>query len=765
MVGLLMALLILIGICACSSGSEEKKEIKVDDFSMKNVITYDENEIGSAIGVTYPGMKIGMDSSNNIILNDGRKKESYCIISDSNGKKLKEYKNDTASGYISLFTVDAKDSRYVLCEKYDAEKENDTSTEITYTLNIYNSNGVKQKSFDIGKRTLTKKQAGITDMAVDSKGISYLLFRQDIIWVIGADGKKVKEIPAKKIDYIEIDEEDKLLTGSFNVSAGRSYVEKQNSGLDKSIWKKELAAGNYIQEMRYNIKSRKLYLLTDKGILSCSNEGRIEGFIFDTKQSSLIGSGIYISDFAFDNNKNIYVLAYKNDLSSSEGKSSPLLYKYTPAKNQQKNKNQKTLTIALRYSEKFMEAAIAKFEKENPDIKVDVKDYSAATMGTSEEEQNRAQKAEEDYQKVIATELMAGSGADIIDIFGLPYKKYAEKNVLLNLSETMTNDKGFNLDNYRRELFNACKYKGNHYIMPINFAFNTFCANKSILKKEGLNIDSSKWTWKEFLAIAQKITKDTNGDGKPDQYALPKMDAKELFGYILDSEYQNFIDFDNKTANFDSADFIGLLKFTKEFSEKNVCSPKLGISELYQMKDPGTIGFMRGYFSTYQSTVMDQELFNGEVEYLNMPTYNGKETPKYFTPYRTFAINKNSKMTTEAWKFIKTLLSDQIQSNSEMYYFPVNNKALKARAAEEIARNYIYKANEMQKSGRKIKPLTQEGVDFVNKMIGELKSIPYSEPQASKIVSDAAEEYFSGKKSAEEVAKIIQSKISIYLGE
>jgi multiple sugar transport system substrate-binding protein len=146
-------------------------------------------------------------------------------------------------------------------------------------------------------------------------------------------------------------------------------------------------------------------------------------------------------------------------------------------------------------------------------------------------------------------------------------------------------------------------------------------------------------------------------------------------------------------------------------------------------------------------------------------TTASEENPKFFTPYRTFAINKNSKMAPEAWKFIKTLLSDEIQSSSDMYYFPVNNNALKAKAAEEIARNYIYKSNEMQKSGRKIKPLTQEGVNFVNKMIGELKAVPYFEPQAGKIVSDVAEEYFSGKKSAEEAAKMIQSKISIYLGE
>lgn len=762
-VSLLTALLILVGICACSSGSEEKKETKVDDFSMKNVITYDEKEIGSTIGFNSPGMRLDMDSNNNIILNDNRKKESFCIISDSAGKKIKEYKNDTVAGYVSFLTLDAKDNRYVVYEKY--QKKDSSSSEVTYTLVIYNAKGEKQKSIEIGKRTITQEQSGFTDIAVDSKGSVYLLLRKNAIWVIGADGKKIKEIPAKKTDYIEIDEEDKLLTGSFNGSNSHSLIEKLNVEKGDSIWTKEVAVGNYVREMKYSFKNRKIYLLTDKGILCCSNEGRFEGFIFDLKQSSLIDSGIYMCDFIVDNNLNLYILVFTNLESSNSSKSKSLLYKYTPAKDQKKNKNQKTLSIALRYSEKFIEAAIAKFQKEHPEIKVDVKDYSAATMGTSEEELARAKKAEEDYQKVISTELMAGSGTDIIDVLGLPDRRFAEKNVLENLSETIRNDKSFELNNYRQELFNACKYKGNLYIMPINFSFNRFCVNKSIMKNEGLNFDSTKWTWREFLDIAKKVTKDKNGDGKPDQYALPKMDTREIFGYMLEPKYQKFIDFDKKTANFDSAEFVSILKFAKEFSEKNVCSPKLDISEMYQMKDPGTIGFMMSYFGNYQSTVMQQGLFNGEVEYLNMPTFSGKPDPKEFILNRTFAISKNSKMKSEAWAFIKMLLSDGIQSASEMYNFPVNSKALKTKAAEEISRNYIYEANKYQNKGRNIKPLKQEGVDLANRMMGELNVIPYSEAQAGKIISEGAEEYFSGKKSAEEAAKIIQSKISIYLGE
>ncbi|MFD0712742.1 ABC transporter substrate-binding protein [Paenibacillus sp. GCM10027626] len=49
--------------------------------------------------------------------------------------------------------------------------------------------------------------------------------------------------------------------------------------------------------------------------------------------------------------------------------------------------------------------------------------------------------------------------------------------------------------------------------------------NKAILKKEGLPDpqelqDKGEWNWDTFLDIAKKTTKDTNGDGKTDQYGL-----------------------------------------------------------------------------------------------------------------------------------------------------------------------------------------------------------------------------------------------------
>ena len=496
--------------------------------------------------------------------------------------------------------------------------------------------------------------------------------------------------------------------------------------------------------MRYSLKDNTLYILTDSGILSCSSNGDVNGYIFSLKQSSLLESGIYIRDIAFDSNKNLYVLASKNDLSTN--KFSTLFYKYIPIKGEQKAKNQKTLTIAIMDSERFFEAAVGKFEKEHPDIKVDVKtDY------------------QEGYQKVISTELMAGNGADIIEIQYLSYKKYVDKNMLVNLSEIIKNDKNFDISKYQQGVINACKYKDNLYMMPISFRFMAFMANNNIMNKEGLNIDSTKWTWKEFLEIAQKISKDTNGDGKLDQFALPKMSKEEIFDFVFTNEYPNFVNFDNKTANFDSKEFIEILNFVKDFPVEKVCSPTLDMAGLYNYTDPGTVAFIRHSSNGYSNgLIQGRAQINGEVEFLDTPSFSGGKNPKNFSLEKTFSINNNSKMKDESWDLIKVLLSDEIQTSSDFFRFGVNLNSLKEMAKREML-NEEYKY--YKDKGRYAKPLTQEGVDLVNKVIDGLNTITYYDIKANNIIFEGANEFFTGKKTAEEAAKQIQNKINIYLGE
>ena len=61
--------------------------------------------------------------------------------------------------------------------------------------------------------------------------------------------------------------------------------------------------------------------------------------------------------------------------------------------------------------------------------------------------------------------------------------------------------------------------------------------------------------------------------------------------------------------------------------------------------------------------------------------------------------------------------------------------------------------------------MTQNDVDLVNKVIDGLNAITYYDTKADTIIYEGANEFFKGKKTAEEAAKQIQNKMNMYLGE
>ncbi|MCC2683729.1 MAG: hypothetical protein K0R75_628, partial [Paenibacillaceae bacterium] len=121
---------------------------------------------------------------------------------------------------------------------------------------------------------------------------------------------------------------------------------------------------------------------------------------------------------------------------------------------------QKTVTISVMTSDRFLELAKQKFEASHPDIRIEIKESVAAPSmptggpfgagapggpgGNGPAGQNKSvmlskpdPKNIEKYVSTVNTELMSGKASDIIAMDSLPFKKYADKNLLANVKELM----------------------------------------------------------------------------------------------------------------------------------------------------------------------------------------------------------------------------------------------------------------------------------------------------------------------------------------
>ena len=126
---------------------------------------------------------------------------------------------------------------------------------------------------------------------------------------------------------------------------------------------------------------------------------------------------------------------------------------------------------------------------------------------------------------------------------------------------------------------------------------------------------------------------------------------------------------------------------------------------------------------------------------------------------------------------MRTLLSKDYQHNNIWYGFPTNKDAFqylvtKAMATEEYVDEYgdtIYPDTGGEWGWDnitvKIKPLDQANYDQIMDVINNTtKTFKYDEKMFS-IISEETGAFFSGVKSAQETAELIQNRISTYVNE
>ena len=64
-----------------------------------------------------------------------------------------------------------------------------------------------------------------------------------------------------------------------------------------------------------------------------------------------------------------------------------------------------------------------------------------------------------------------------------------------------------------------------------------------------------------------------------------------------------------------------------------------------------------------------------------------------------------------------------------------------------------------------IYPAEEEQIEVLRKLIAEAKPLNDNDAEILKIINEEAQAYFVGQKTAEDVAKIIQSRVSIFVSE
>ena len=160
------------------------------------------------------------------------------------------------------------------------------------------------------------------------------------------------------------------------------------------------------------------------------------------------------------------------------------------------------------------------------------------------------------------------------------------------------------------------------------------------------------------------------------------------------------------------------------------------------------------------------EIFGEELTYIGYPTTEGNGA--LLTLGSTFAITKNCDQPEHAWKLIREhFLPKEESENNHYYSYNLSvrhdefDKFCEQAMSDENNGSWGWGDFEVQ-----IKPATQEQVDEVKALIAGITAVDGAiSNDIMNIINEEAAGYFSGQKTAEQVAETIQSRVWVYLSE
>jgi multiple sugar transport system substrate-binding protein len=173
-----------------------------------------------------------------------------------------------------------------------------------------------------------------------------------------------------------------------------------------------------------------------------------------------------------------------------------------PAASTQTESNGKVTNISMQIAwasdsgrGKAIREMLDQFEKENKDVKVEL--LGGVQAG----------------QKLL-TQILSGKSPEVLQVAYGDAKPLAAQGAFVDLMKDLGSEK----TNYMPQIWELAVNDGQLTGMPWLGHTIQVIYNKNLFEKAG--IKEVPKTWDEFYEVAKKLTVDTNGDGKPDQFGI-----------------------------------------------------------------------------------------------------------------------------------------------------------------------------------------------------------------------------------------------------
>ena len=124
------------------------------------------------------------------------------------------------------------------------------------------------------------------------------------------------------------------------------------------------------------------------------------------------------------------------------------------------------------------------------------------------------------YGNKLLSMLVGHCAPDVMGILDKAFPQFSQYGVFEDLGPYLEKDPEIRRSDFIPEFLRSFTYHGRQLGLPWDGHTVLMYYNKDLFAREGLPEPKADWTWDDFLRAAKALTKDTDGDGRIDQFGF-----------------------------------------------------------------------------------------------------------------------------------------------------------------------------------------------------------------------------------------------------
>lgn len=414
-------------------------------------------------------------------------------------------------------------------------------------------------------------------------------------------------------------------------------------------------------------------------------------------------------------------------------------------------KEKKVLTYGTLNLDQNIKEQIIIFNKNNPDYRIEIKEYLT-------------EYTEESFEQAINqmnAEIMSGNGPDLMDLSNGNFSMYAAKGVLEDLYPYIDKDQELSREDFLENIRKTFEAEGKLYTLPPSFVVHT-----ATVKASHVNGKNSI-TMEELIDLMERM---------PEEAELYEYANKSSVLYFVTCmNMSEYLDWNTGECRFDSEDFIRAMEFANRFPVE-FKQQEYEMSTAERIREDQLVMLNNG-ISSVQEYQMFRGMFGEPISFVGYP--GNKENGSLIMPTLMTGINSRSEYKDGAWEFLRQTLTKEYQESVENfsgYGFPVMKSGLEALFRRDMEEEYeVLPDGTKEKRPKttwgyddfelKIYAATEEEIATVRDLLTSMDTLYQYDQQVMRIINEETEAFFAGQKPVEHVADIIQNRIQIYVNE